>query len=269
MFAVAIIGGCIAFIVLLVFLLSQSSPSTNSTLKEHALSFSSTSSDSFLRFSSYLGSYLPFLDSSAGAFAGMSSSAFLFGHLAPGIHTLHPIIPTLRQARHLNENLIKRQSTSFSQATQEYRARYKRDPPKGFEKWWSFAKARNHTMVDEYDGMMRDITAFVSLSPEALRQRTRTLAQLPGVSLITIKNGQAQIHSKSGKWAPALALQEMMNAFVSQLPDMEIAINEKQEGRVLPGRWRDIKTDEWADEDKAGLLGELPEMSELSGPFIP
>ena len=96
---------------------------------------------------------------------------------------------------------------------------------------------------------MKDINTFNILEPHILKQRTRTLAQLPGISLITVKDGKAQIHSKSGKWAPALALQEMMNAFVSILPDMEIAINEKPEGRVLPGKWKEVKLDEWEDED--------------------
>lgn len=245
---------------------SSSSSSRARALQQQALGLSRSSSQSFLRFSSYLGSYLPFLDDyypGSGRWgAALSSSALLFGHAATGVvHTLHPILPLLETARDKEANLISRQSSTLSQAVQEYRRRYRQEPPKGFDKWWSFAKARNHTLVDEYDSMMRDLAPFKALSKDELKTRTRTLAQIAGVSLITIKDGQAQIHSKSGKWAPALALQEMMNAFVGQLPNMEIAVNEKPEGRVLPGRWKDINTDEWSDEDFQ--LGQVSGASEF------
>jgi hypothetical protein len=249
-YAVAIIGSSIAFVCLLIFSLAQSNSAANARIRQHAMHLSSSSSHNIVRFSSYVGSYIPFISNNA-AFAGLTSSAILFGHAAPGVQTLHPILPILTQARAKQSQLIKRQSTAYQQAISQYRKRYGQDPPKGFDKWWSFAKARNHTMVDEYDSMMVDLNAFTVLSAEELKLRTRTLGQLPGVSLLSIKGGKATIHSKSGKWAPALALQEMMNAFVGQLPDMEIAVNEKPEGRVLPARWKDIDAEEWADEEFA------------------
>ena len=249
-YVLAVVGSCATFIVLLIILLSTgSSAAANASIRRHAHALGYPSSASLSRFQSYLGSYLPFLEGYASGGLSLTSSAILFGHVTSGVHTLHPILPILRSARTRQANLIKGQSSNIQQAAAAYQLRYKKDPPKGFDKWWSFAKARNHTMVDEYDSMMRDIQAFTTLSPEVLRQRTRTLAQLPGVSLITIKGGQAQIHSKSGKWAPALALQEMMNAFVSTLPDMEIAVNEKPEGRVLPGRWKEVNAEDWGEDE--------------------
>jgi hypothetical protein len=242
-YILSVVAGCATFVVFLIVLLSSSTTTSSS----HAAALRKDRAGGTI--SSYLGTYLPFLSAYSTAGMSLTSSAILFGHSAPGIHTLHPILPILRKAAARNADLVSRQSTTYSQAVAQYKQRYRRDPPKGFEKWWSFAKARNHTMVDEYDGMMRDVLRFAPLAPEVLRQRTRTLSQLPGVSLITIKNGQAQIHSKSGKWAPALALQEMMNAFVGQLPDMEIAVNEKPEGRVLPGRWKEVNADDWGEDE--------------------
>lgn len=252
-YILAVVGSCATFIVLLIVILSSgSSSAANASIRRHAQALAQgypASAASLSRFQSYLGSYLPFLEAYSTAGMSLTSSAILFGHVASGVHTLHPIIPILRSARTRQDNLLKKQSTNIQAAAAAYKQRYKKEPPKGYDKWWSFAKARNHTMVDEYDSMMRDLHAFSTLSPEILRQRTRTLAQLPGVSLITIKGGQAQIHSKSGKWAPALALQEMMNAFVSTLPDMEIAVNEKPEGRVLPGRWKEVNAEDWGEDE--------------------
>lgn len=285
-YAIALVGGCITFVVLLIVLLASISSSAllgpsphgdpyaaakaanslrragsqdplgDSLLRSNPSELLSSAladpKGSLYRIGGYLSNYLPFLDSYTAnnmLMGGMTSSAILFGHLASGVHTLHPILPILRRARQANIDMMARQSTTYAQVCSAYRRKYKQNPPPGFDKWWSFAKARNHTMVDEYDSLMRDVAKFAILSPEQLQERTRTLAQLPGVSLISIKGGQAQIHSKSGKWAPALAMQEMMNAFVSTLPDMEIAINEKPEGRVLPGRWKDVNLDDWGDED--------------------
>lgn len=255
----AIVGGALTLFILFVVLISGGNPasagsSTSPFARRPANAFSAFTSSSshprsISRLSSYLGSYLPFLDTYTSAALSFSTSTYLFGHATSGVHTLHPILPLLRAARTRADTLVSRQSSTLAQAVSQYRRRYNRDPPRGFDKWWSFAKARNHTLVDEYDAVMRDLKPFMELSPSVLKARTRTLAQLPGVSLITIKDGKAQIHSKSGKWAPALALQEMMNAFVSTLPDMEIAVNEKPEGRVLPGRWKEVKLDEWEDED--------------------
>lgn len=251
----AIIGGAFTLFILFIVLLSGNGSAgglSNAQLRTANLKrYSSSSSASFSRLSSYLGSYLPFMDQyyNSPAMVSLTSSAYLFGHTAEGTHTLHPILPLLTNARQRAESLFRRQSSTLTQAVAEYRRRYKKDPPKGFDKWWSFAKARNHSLVDEYDSLMADISQYATLPAHILKQRTRTLSQLPGVSLITISNGKSQIHSKSGKWAPALALQEMMNAFVGTLPDMEIAINEKPEGRVLPGRWKEVKLDEWDDEE--------------------
>lgn len=251
----AIIGGAFTLFILFIVLFSgngSASGLSNAQLRTANLKrYSSSSSASFSRLSSYLGSYLPFMDQyyNSPAMVSLTSSAYLFGHTAEGTHTLHPILPLLTNAKQRAESLSRRQSSTLTQAVAEYRKRYKKDPPKGFDKWWSFAKARNHSLVDEYDSLMADISQYATLPAHILKQRTRTLSQLPGVSLITISNGKSQIHSKSGKWAPALALQEMMNAFVGTLPDMEIAINEKPEGRVLPGRWKEVKLDEWDDEE--------------------
>ncbi|GAA5915367.1 uncharacterized protein JCM6883_006812 [Sporobolomyces salmoneus] len=147
----------------------------------------------------------------------------------------HPIIPLITNARDSWSKKLKSQSTTFDRATKNYKARYGMSPPPGFDKWFAFAtQGKNHSLVDEYDQLMSDLKPYRSLSPQELRRRTAELAQIPGISIVSIRNGVAQVHSKSGKWAPALAFQEMIGTFVRDLPDMDIAVNEKPEGRVLP-----------------------------------
>ena len=158
---------------------------------------------------------------------------------------LHPILTLLQRARERHTTLINRQSQSLAQAKSTYRTRYGKEAPVGFEQWYAFAEARNHTLVDEYDQLMVDLQPFAALSPSTLRQRTKTLSQLPGVSIVSIKDGKSQVNSKSGRWAPALAFEEMIQAFVKDLPDMDIAINERLEGRILPEIRQTVQLAEW------------------------
>lgn len=175
------------------------------------------------RINHHLGPFIP------------ASVAALIAPTADGPAPPHPILPLLTKAKSEWSSLITGQSTTFDRFSKTYKSRYGRLPPPGFDKWFAFAtQGRNHTLVDEYDGLMDDLAPYRSLTPAELRRRTAELAQVPGISIVSIRNGVAQVHSKSGKWAPALAFEQMLAAFVRDLPDMDIAINEKPEGRVLP-----------------------------------
>ncbi|GAA5943786.1 hypothetical protein JCM3775_000955 [Rhodotorula graminis] len=163
----------------------------------------------------------------------------------------HPILPLLKSAATSWDKKLAAQSTTFDRATRTYKSRYGLSPPPGFDKWFAFAtQGRNHSLVDEYDQLMQDLAPFRELAPQELRRRTAELAHVPGISIVSIRNGQAQVHSKSGKWLPAQAFQEMIASFVHDLPDMDIAINEKPEGRVLPRQQRRVYMSDY------GLEGE-------------
>lgn len=165
----------------------------------------------------------------------------LLGPTSLGPAAAHPILPLIAKANSEWNTMLAGQSVTFDRASKTYNRRYNLTPPPGFDKWFAFAtQGRNHSLVDEYDSLMDDLLPFRSLTPGELRRRTAELAQVPGVSIVSIRDGVAQIHSKSGKWAPALAFQQMLGAFVRDLPDMDIAINEKAEGRVLPRQQRKV-----------------------------
>ena len=66
---------------------------------------------------------------------------------------------------------LQRQSKTLDGAVTEYRRRYKREPPKDFDKWWDFVQKYNVTMVDEYDILMEDLGPFYELSGEEIRRR--------------------------------------------------------------------------------------------------
>lgn len=50
----------------------------------------------------------------------------------------HPIHQLIQDARHAWDTKVAKQSRTLSQAVDEYRRRYKRSPPRGFDKWWQY-----------------------------------------------------------------------------------------------------------------------------------
>lgn len=75
----------------------------------------------------------------------------------------HPILQLIEKADKDWDELVGRQSKSLKQCAAEYRKRYKRNPPKGFDKWWKFAVKNNIVLKDEYDQINRDMQAFWAL----------------------------------------------------------------------------------------------------------
>lgn len=85
--------------------------------------------------------------------------------------TTHPIALLMQDAQSKFRTLMSRQSTSLDEAVREYKKRYARSPPKGFEDWYKFAKENNVKIIDEYDSLVKDLEPFWALSGEELRRR--------------------------------------------------------------------------------------------------
>jgi hypothetical protein len=85
--------------------------------------------------------------------------------------TEHPISKLMARAEDNFRDLLSRQSRTLHAAVKEYKRRYHRDPPKGFDDWWRFAQANNVKMVDEYDGLVSDLAPFWEMSGQELRRR--------------------------------------------------------------------------------------------------
>jgi hypothetical protein len=91
-----------------------------------------------------------------------------------------------------------RQSKTLPQAVVEYKRRYGRAPPKGFEQWWKYARRNNIKIVDDvsqssglvdgkggltadgqYDQINRDIEPYFALTPKTFKQRVEQLENEP------------------------------------------------------------------------------------------
>lgn len=84
---------------------------------------------------------------------------------------IHPIPKLMADAQANFKKLIQKQSKTVAQASKEYRRRYKRDPPKGFDEWFAFAQENQVKIIDDYDQLMADLEPYWQLSGEELRRR--------------------------------------------------------------------------------------------------
>lgn len=84
---------------------------------------------------------------------------------------IHPIPKLMADAQVKYKQLLYAQSKSLAQAVREYRRRYGRDPPKGFDEWWTFATENGVKIIDEYDQLVGDLEPFWELSGEEVRRR--------------------------------------------------------------------------------------------------
>ncbi|KAG8959886.1 capsule-associated protein CAP1 [Tulasnella sp. 419] len=180
----------------------------------------------------------------------------------------HPIPKLMRDAEVKFKNLMSRQSKTLRDACREYRTRYKRDPPKGFDDWWQFTQENNVKIIDEYDSLFRDLEPFWNLSGEELRRRAVQIGQLPSIDLVRITNGKAAVVKRKDQFidaevgARARAFEGMLEKFQQKLPDMDFPINAKAEGRILVP-WEHTKYPNTTKQDSSGGIEDV-----LGGPFV-
>ncbi|KAJ3726820.1 hypothetical protein C8R42DRAFT_393752 [Lentinula raphanica] len=155
----------------------------------------------------------------------------------------HPITRLMSLAEDQFRSKLARQSQTLEAAITEYQHRYSMRPPKGFDRWWAFAREHDIVMVDEYDGLMRDLRPFYELrgGGEEVRRRLGAVVGLASVDLVRVRDGvvstvssvQADGYVDTEVSARAKGLGSMLGRFAKDLPDMDFPVNAKAEGRVV------------------------------------
>ena len=112
--------------------------------------------------------------------------------------TEHPITTLMADAKVAFTKRLAKQSKTLPEAVAEYKRRYGRDPPRGFDDWWEFAKEQDFKLVDEFDAVVEDLAPFWALSGEELRQRTylvgSTSSARVGSALTVLTDGTLAFH---------------------------------------------------------------------------
>lgn len=106
----------------------------------------------------------------AGTYVARPRVASSTSTTAPPL-TEHPIPHLMAAAEDEFRAKLARQSTSLGEAVAEYKRRYGRDPPKGFDKWYWYAVKHKFVLKDEFDAIDEDLRPFWALSGQELRRR--------------------------------------------------------------------------------------------------
>lgn len=160
--------------------------------------------------------------------------------LREGRHELHihPLNKLIYEARIMSDTWLVKVSTSGSLrvAVSEYRERnHGREPPPGFDAWYSFALEKKSAIIDHFPQINHDLLPFRTLSPQVLRQRVSQLSDKPGIAMVEIRGGKVSTTSTVGEPSSKLLshLVSMISAFSKHLPDMDIPVNLHDRPRVL------------------------------------
>ncbi|KAF9004548.1 glycosyl transferase family 90-domain-containing protein [Cyathus striatus] len=82
----------------------------------------------------------------------------------------HPIFELVKNAEEEWAQKLDKASNTLQEAVAEYKRRYKRDPPFGFDHWWAYVEQNNVQLPDEYDQIYHDLEPFWGIDPVELQQ---------------------------------------------------------------------------------------------------
>ena len=127
-------------------------------------------------------------------------------------------------------------SGTLLESVEEYKRRYHRNPPPGFDAWLNYTTDRSNLVIDDYDSMMDDLAPFWGLSPARIRQLTQEVNSDPWneISEVQIRNGQPKLGPNflpTHRWMLD-GVCSLVEGFSKFLPDMDLAFNLNDEPRV-------------------------------------
>ncbi|KNE92687.1 hypothetical protein PSTG_13900 [Puccinia striiformis f. sp. tritici PST-78] len=149
---------------------------------------------------------------------------------------IHPIISLINNATRAWNLKLASQSKDFATAVSEYRRRNNRNPPKGYDRWWTWASKNNVKLLDEYDYLHNSIKPFFALPPQVFRQRASALVNQQTkwsfmIFVVSIRNGQLSLSGQQANIGPRPnEMIELLKNIAHLLPDMDIPIS----GEDLP-----------------------------------
>ncbi|ODV88936.1 glycosyltransferase family 90 protein, partial [Tortispora caseinolytica NRRL Y-17796] len=119
---------------------------------------------------------------------------------------------------------------TLKEYVEKYHKDHKRAPPPGFDKWFEFAIEQGVVDFDHYDAIYEDLRPFWSINPADIRADINGLRDSPAISILTISEGNASANFAGYRISDVV---EMFRNVAHLLPDMEIAINLRDQPRVL------------------------------------
>jgi hypothetical protein len=146
----------------------------------------------------------------------------------------HPIELLVGQAQIRFVNALSSSSTTVDEAVLNYRARYGRDPPPKFDKWFELAQRHDFMLVDEFDTIMDSLEPYWQISPAILRARSRSiLTEDTTLVRVSIRDGQVERNVAHREIYQANVIHRWLRktGWLALLPDMVFLVNRFDEPR--------------------------------------
>lgn len=146
----------------------------------------------------------------------------------------HPIENIITKAQLEFASLQQAQSTTLQEATAEYRRRYSREPPPGFDKWFEYARKQDSVLIDNFDQINHDLRPFWRIDPKRLRKNIDFMAREHSYACLLreVKNGELFAEGE-GYFAHVDEWKELLQPFINDLPEMRFIISQSDEPRVI------------------------------------
>lgn len=145
----------------------------------------------------------------------------------------HPIEMLGAEANTRFSEMLRKQSKTLREAVAEYKHRYNRPPPPGFDIWWDRAIELNATIVDNFDTVMASLEPFWGLSAREMRIRIQLAVDTHNqISHIVVKNHSIHV-SEDSDFGHTDTVVQWMQPILKYLPDLEIAFSDTDEPRVV------------------------------------
>ena len=162
-------------------------------------------------------------------------SGNLTSHLtvAPWTSSHHSIYHLAEEANARFEKIQRQQSQSLLDVVADYKKRYGRSPPPGFDEWCQFAVDNDVQWIDEYDYLTRSLEPFWQMPSKILRNYVnQALADDEDLRFNTleVKNHVATLRFEGFQHAQLI---ELIQPILHFLPDFKAVLNEADEPRVL------------------------------------
>lgn len=158
----------------------------------------------------------------------------------------HPIDMLIFEAEGKYEAYANQSAVSktLADAVKNYRERYNRHPPPGFDHWYTYATERNSAIIDDFDSIYENLLPFHALAPQEIRRRTWDMVSNPwhDASGLSVRSGKVDISPNvmaTHRWMLD-GLVQMIRHFAEWLPDMDLAFNVNDECRIAVP-YRDIE----------------------------
>ncbi|KAK3293548.1 uncharacterized protein B0H64DRAFT_426130 [Chaetomium fimeti] len=151
----------------------------------------------------------------------------------------HPVEVLMRVAKAEFDQLLERQSKTYTAAVKEYQRRYGVEPPPGFKEWYEYAVDNQSPIIDEFDMIYESVSPFWRISGKEVVQIMNAAHQTPDIDLwlCSFSGATAETRCEHPTRYSDRHTGDMFNKLLGDIkgliPDAKFLVNHLDEPRVL------------------------------------